>query len=269
MIELSTLDDERVAPYRWVADPRELAARGLFVAEGRLVVPRLLAASASPGRWFGQAHSVLLSPSALEQMQPVLAPYPQVPVYVVSQAVMNDLVGFNIHRGCLALGSRPDTPVLADINLAEARRIVVLEGVNNPDNAGGIFRSAAAFAVDVVALGPGCADPLYRKAIRTSMGASLEVPFARAEPWPDALDRLKRAGFQVAALTTNPAARPLHRFSLRGGRVALLAGAEGTGLSEIAVAAADVQLTIPMSGRVDSLNVSTAVAVALYHVSLD
>ena len=176
MISIPCSDDERVAPYRLVADPRRLEAEGLFVAEGRLVVPRLLAASSRPGRWSGAAHSVLLSPSALEHMHSQLEPYPQVPVFVVPQPVMNELVGFNIHRGCLALGRRPVMPSLAEMNLETATRVVVLEGVNNPDNIGGIFRSAAAFSADLVALGPACADPLYRKSIRTSIGATLDVP---------------------------------------------------------------------------------------------
>jgi tRNA G18 (ribose-2'-O)-methylase SpoU len=265
---VASLDDERVAPYRWVADPRRLEAEGLFVAEGRLVVPQLLAASSRPGRWFNAAHSLLLSPSAFEHIQSQLEPYPQVPVYVVPQPLMNDLVGFNIHRGCLALGRRPLTPVLDAVDLEPSTRVIVLEGVNNPDNIGGIFRSAAAFNADLVALGPACADPLYRKSIRTSIGATLAVPCAQAEPWPQALDQLKRAGFRVIALSTAPGSTPLPQLRATPARIALLAGAEGTGLSEVALAAADECVTIPMSGCVDSLNVATALAIALYHVSL-
>jgi tRNA G18 (ribose-2'-O)-methylase SpoU len=264
---LTSLDDERVAAYQWLADPKRLEAEGLFVAEGRLVVPQLLAASSRPGRWAGAAHSVLLSPAAYAHMQSQLAPYPEVPVFVVPQPAMNELVGFNIHRGCLALGRRPLTPGLDELDLAAATRVVVLEGVNNPDNIGGIFRSAAAFNADFVALGPGCADPLYRKSIRTSIGATLDVPYAKAEPWPPALDQLKRAGFRVVALTTATTAAALASLTGRA-RMALLAGAEGTGLSDLALAAADERVTIPMSGRVDSLNVGTALAIALYHVSL-
>ena len=157
---------------------------------------------------------------------------------------------------------------LDQVDLAAATRVVVLEGVNNPDNVGGIFRSAAAFNADLVALGPACADPLYRKSIRTSIGATLDVPYAQAEPWPQALDQLKGAGFRVIALTTAASGTPLPQLSAAHERIALLAGAEGTGLSDIALAAADERVTIPMSGRVDSLNVGTALAIALYHVSL-
>jgi tRNA G18 (ribose-2'-O)-methylase SpoU len=268
MISIASLDDERVAPYRWVADPRRLEAEGLFVAEGRLVVPQLLDASSRPGRFAGAAHSVLLSPSAHEHLRPQLDSYPQVPIFVVPQAVMNELVGFNMHRGCLALGRRPVTPALDALDLGAAARVIVLEGVNNPDNIGGVFRSGAAFNADLVALGPGCADPLYRKSIRTSIAATLEVPYAQAEPWPQALDQLKRSGFRVVALTTAAFATPLPQLSARHPRLALLAGSEGSGLSDTALAAADERVTIPMSGRVDSLNVATALAIALYHVSL-
>ena len=263
-----SLEDERVAPYRWVANSGRLEAEGLFVAEGRLVVPQLLAASSRPGRWHGTAHSVLLSPAAFEHMESQLEPFPHVPVYVVPQPVMNELVGFNIHRGCLALGRRPVTPPLHAVDLESALRVIVLEGVNNPDNIGGIFRSASAFNADLIALGPACADPLYRKSIRTSIGATLDVPYAQAEPWPHALHQLKRAGFRVIALSTAPNATPLAQLNARHARIALLAGAEGTGLSTMALDAADECVTIPMSGRVDSLNVGTALAIALYHVSL-
>lgn len=240
----------------------------MFVAEGRLVVSRLLEASARAGVWRGAAQSVLLSPAAFAQMESIVSAHPDVPVYVVPQPVMNDVVGFNIHRGCLALARRPEVPALTRETVEALSRVVVLEGVNNPDNIGGVFRSAAALGAGLVALGPACGDPLYRKAVRTSMGAALEVPYVRAAPWPGALARLRDAGFALVALTPAPDALPLPRLRLASSRVALIAGAEGTGLSEAALAAADVRVAIPMSGRVDSLNVSTAVAIALYHVSV-
>ena len=268
MIPVAALDDDRVAGYRLVADPHALAARGWFVAEGRLVVSRLLEASARPGPWSGTAQSVLLSPAAFAQMEPVVSAHPDVPIYMVPQGVMNDVVGFNIHRGCLALARRPGVPALTRETVEALTRVVVLEGVNNPDNIGGVFRSAAALGAELVVLGPSCGDPLYRKAVRTSMGATLEVPYVRAEPWPGALALLRDAGFVLVALTPAADALPLPDLTPAGRRVALLAGAEGLGLTEAAVAAADVRVAIPMSGRVDSLNVSTAVAIALYHVSV-
>lgn len=264
---ITSLDDARVDAYRWVADPARLEADGWFVVEGRLVVPRLLEASTRPGRWAGTAHSVLLSPTALAPLRDLLAGYPEVPVHVAPQAVMNALVGFNIHRGCLALGRRPATATLTAEVLTAARRVVVLEGVNNPDNIGGIFRSAAAFGVDLVVLGPDCGDPLYRKAIRTAMGATLSVPYVSVADWPAALAQLDAAGLCLAALTPDAAAMPLPRFRPVPERVALLAGAEGPGLTPLAQAAAHTRLRIPMTDQVDSLNVATAVAVALYHLT--
>ncbi len=268
VIHVADLGDPRVRDYRLVADPHALEARGWFVAEGRLVVARLLEASARPGRWFGATSSILLSPAAFAQMTPLVAAHPDVPVYVVPQPIMNDVVGFNIHRGCLALARRPEMLALTRETVEPLSRVVVLEGVSNPDNIGGVFRSAAALGADLVALGPSCGDPLYRKAVRTSMGATLEVPCARADPWPGALALLRDAGYLVVALTPNTDALPLPRLTPGAPRVALVAGAEGSGLSEAALAAADVRVTIPMSRRVDSLNVSTALAIALYHVSV-
>lgn len=268
MIAIPSLDDPRVAAYRAVADPVRLLADNLFVVEGRLVVPRLLDRSAERGRWAGAAQSVLLSPAAFDHMRDIVARHASVPVYVVPQAVMDGLVGFHMHRGCLALARRPAIPALTSDTLGDAGRLIVLEGVNNPDNIGGIFRSAAALGADLVVLGPACADPLYRKSVRTSMGATLEVPYVAAGDWPVALDVLTRAGIEIVALTTDSGACALPRFVPQAARLALLAGAEGPGLSHAALARADTRVTIPMTGRVDSLNVATAIAIALYHVGV-
>jgi tRNA G18 (ribose-2'-O)-methylase SpoU len=268
VIPVASLDDPRVAAYRWVAQPERLLDDGLFAVEGRLVVPRLLALSAEPGRWFGAAVSALLSPAAYERMHAVIDAYATVPSYVAPQQVIDGLVGFNMHRGCLALAKRPPAHFIDSYDLSDSHRAIVLEGVNNPDNVGGIFRSAAAFDAGLVMLGPSCADPLYRKLIRTSMGATLEVPYVSSGEWPAALDRLRDQDFEVAALTTDNAAVPIDQYRPKKARVALLAGAVGPGLSDSALARADVHVTIPMPGRVDSLNVATAVAIALYHVTV-
>jgi tRNA G18 (ribose-2'-O)-methylase SpoU len=268
VIAVASLDDPRVAPYQWVAAPQRLLDEGLFVIEGRLVVPRLLALSEQAGRWAGAAQSVLLSPTAFEKMRTVFERYTTLPTYVAPQAVMDALVGFNMHRGCLALARRPDVPVLEPGAIDAARSLLVLEGVNNPDNIGGIFRSAAAFGVDLIVLGPGCADPLYRKSVRTSMGATLDVAYASSGDWPAALDTIRAHGCEVVALTTDATALPLDRFTASEPRVALLAGAEGPGLSDAALARAHLSVTIRMTDRVDSLNVATAVSIALYHVGL-
>ena len=258
---VASLDDARVAHYRHLGDPAYLRAHGLFVAEGRLVVRRLLT---SP-HW--HTESVLVTPAAFENLASILADLKSSPpIYVVDQAEMNDLVGFNIHRGCLALAARPDERLLSATDLDGVARVLILEGVNNPDNVGGIFRSAAAFGVDLVVLGPQCGDPLYRKAVRTSMAATLAVPFVFADAWPDAIGTLRASGFSIVALTPDAQAPPLDDVSQASSRVALLAGAEGDGLTRAALDAADRCARIPMTTRVDSLNVTTAASIAMYHV---
>ncbi|MFN2444133.1 MAG: TrmH family RNA methyltransferase [Vicinamibacterales bacterium] len=261
MIQLAALDDARVREYQATARPEALRAAGLFVAEGRLVVQRLLESHRFVIR------SVLVTHAALDSLRALLdAHAPSVPVYVIGQDQMNAVVGFDIHRGCLALAERPLTLVFDALSLSSMCRIVVLEGVSNPDNVGGVFRNAAAFDVDLVVLGPNCGDPLYRKAIRTSMASSLLVPFAAARQWPGAIGQLAAAGFQTVALTPSPDAVSLRHVSL-GPRTALLLGSEAEGLSREALAAASVRTRIAMGGRIDSLNVATAAAVALYQLA--
>lgn len=259
MLPITSSEDPRLDDYHLVAAPDELRARGLFVAEGRLVLPRLLDA---PGL---RTRSVLVTPAAAASLGPRLASA-TVPVYVASREVMGRVAGFDIHRGCLALAERPAPVALDALPLDRLRRVVVLEGVSNPDNIGGIFRSAAAFDAEAVVLGPACGDPLYRKAIRTSMGATLGVPFVDAGAWPEALQRLRDAGLPLVALT--PAGSGTLPGLDVGPRVALLVGAEGPGLSPAAVAAASHRVRIPTSDRVDSLNVATATSIALYAISV-
>jgi tRNA G18 (ribose-2'-O)-methylase SpoU len=267
VIPIDDLADPRVADYRNVPDPELLRGRGVFVAEGRYVVRRLLATTRFVTR------SLLLTPAAYDSLADVHTHRDSLPTYLVSQDAMNAITGFNIHRGCLAIGERPASVPWQTL-ARDARRLVVLEGVANADNIGGVFRNAAALGADAVLLGPSCTDPLYRKAIRTSMGAALQVPFARMEQWPDDLVRLRASGVTLLALT--PAAdaielAQLHQpaVSQRVGiadRVALLLGHEGEGLSHAAVRAADVRVRIPMEAGVDSLNVATAAAIALYEL---
>ncbi len=178
---------------------------------------------------------------------------------------MNEIVGFNIHRGCLALAERPPRQTLNQLPIGSLSRVLVLEGVNNPDNVGGLFRSAAAFGVEAVVLGPSCGDPLYRKAIRTSMAATLQVPFVDAGDWSSALTALRAEGLRLLALSTSREARPLGEFPRDLGRVALMVGNEGQGLSTTALAAADDHVRIPMTSYVDSLNVTVAASIALHH----
>jgi tRNA G18 (ribose-2'-O)-methylase SpoU len=253
------VSDPGVAEYRLLSDPVALARAGLFVAEGRLVVRRLL----EGGRFV--TRSVLVTEAARTALQHVLDAA-NVPVLVVDQSTMNEVAGFNIHRGCLALAERPARAGLRDLKLDDARLIVVLEGVNNPDNVGGIFRSAAAFGVNAVILGPSCSDPLYRKSVRTSMAATLAVPFANADAWPHAIADLRAAGFSVLALTPSSDARSIERLPPLD-RVAILVGAEGDGLSAAAMEAADYRVQIPMHSAADSLNVTVAASITMYMVS--
>jgi tRNA G18 (ribose-2'-O)-methylase SpoU len=265
IIPIDDPGDARLADYRGVSDPELLRRRQRFVAEGRLVVRRLL----TGGRLI--AESVLLTAPALDNLADLLPHrYPELPVYVVSQAVMNDLAGFNIHRGCLAIGLRPPRLSTAQLlDTVDLGRLVVLEGVSNADNVGGIFRSTAALGGDAVLLGPHCCDPLYRKAIRTSIGASLEVPFAFAGAWPADLELLRGAGFTIVALATSAEAPRIETLAtdlVTQPRVALLAGAEGAGLSPEAHAAADLQIRIAMRPGIDSLNVAVALSITLHRV---
>jgi len=256
VIHIARLDDPRVADYAHVGDPVWLRQRGLFVAEGRFVVRRLFESST-----FG-VRSVLVTPAALAATKDVLET-DRPPIFVCEQQTMSELAGFNFHRGCLALGERPpqsDPRTWMD----RAHCILALEGVGNPDNVGGLFRVAAALGGGGVLLDGKCADPLYRKAIRTSMGAVFRVPFSVVDPWLPTIQTLGEV--DVVALTPNPSAtrladfardRPPHR------RIVLMLGAEGPGLSTEAITAATVAARIPVSAGVDSLNVVVAGGIAL------
>jgi tRNA G18 (ribose-2'-O)-methylase SpoU len=257
---IESVDDPRIAAYRDVPDRELVRSRGLFIAEGRLVVRRVV----EDARW--RVQSVLVSDAARQSLQPALdAIAPRVPVYVCAAADFRGITGYNLHRGCLALVERP-AALLPEALAEAARTIAVLEGLTNADNVGGIFRNAAAFGVDGVLLSPTCCDPFYRKAIRTSMGSVLQVPFARADAWPDELLRLRAAGFTIVVLTPREPSETLAAFAAdaRPNRVALVVGTEGAGLTAAVEALADRRVRIPIGDRVDSLNVAVAVGIALY-----
>ncbi len=270
IVQITDLDDPRIAGYRDVSDGSLLEEKGLFVAEGRLVVERLLA----DGRY--RVRSLLVTPavekgdgSLLRERQSTGA---RIPCFVASPDLMRGLTGFNFHRGCLALAERPAPAPAGDLlaGLAGSTTVVVLEDVTDADNVGSVFRNAAALGAGAVLLSPGCCDPLYRKAIRTSMAAVLRVPFARVAPWPDGLSALRAEGFTVVALTPALGAQDLAAFARDPGRpkrLALLVGTEGAGLSAAAAALADARVRIPMAPGVDSLNLATATGVALYELS--
>ena len=257
LIRIDSLDDPRVAAYRDIATPARLYEQSLFVAEGRLIVRRLL----DLRQW--RIDSILLTQPAAHSLDDVLDAT-NAPAYLVDQALMNEIAGFNIHRGCLALVRRPSADTLDRIAAGPLARVLVLEGVNNPDNIGGLFRTAAAFDIDLVVLGPDCGDPLYRKAVRTSMAATLTVPFVRASQWPGAIRDLRADGFTVVALTPNRTAAPLDGVFPHS-KLALLVGSEGDGLSPAAMTAATIRIRIPTTPDVDSLNVTVAASIAMYH----
>ena len=260
-VRISGTDDPRVAAFRDVADHDRLRERGLFVAEGRLVVDRLIRDRRV------EVRSLLLNGPAWRALEPALALLDEsVTAFVCETQDFEALTGYNIHRGCLALASRPLPLTLHDL-VANASSLVALEDVANADNVGGIFRNAAAFGVGGVLLSR-CADPLYRKAIRTSMAATLRVPFSEATDWPSALGRLRACGFQILALTPSESALDLDDFvrSAHHERIALLLGAEGAGLTREAEEAADARVRIAIRPEVDSLNVAVAAGIALHRL---
>jgi tRNA G18 (ribose-2'-O)-methylase SpoU len=255
---IGRFDDPRLADYARVGDAAWLREQGLFVAEGRLVVRRLL-----EDRRFDVA-SVVVTSAARAAMADLLDGQTACAVYVVAQDDLNALAGFNFHRGCLALAHRRAAASLDA--LLGAHLLVAVEEVGNPDNVGGIFRSALAFGAGGIVLDARSADPLYRKAIRTSMGASIRLPFAQVEQWPSALGRLREAGYRVLAFTPSTDAEHLDTVAPRPSeKVALLFGSEGDGLSAAAMEAGHQRVRIPVDPRSDSLNVAVAAGIALHH----
>lgn len=266
-LAIESLDDPRVADYRNVRDADLRVRDGLFIAEGRLNVKRLI--TVSPYR----TRSVFATLAGLRGIEPALARLAaQTPVYVAARPLLYAVVGYAMHRGCLAAGERGPEPelscLLASLLTGEpehARTLLVLEDVCNSENVGAIFRNALALGADAVVLTRGCVDPLYRRSIRVSMGAALRVPYARAHDGAAALDALTRAGFTSIALTTGGGAVPLARSGAAPHRVALWLGSEGFGLSASVLAQIERRVEIPMAPGADSLNVATASGIALYH----
>jgi len=262
LIRVDGPDDPRIADYHDVSDSELLRNRGLFVAEGRLVVQRVI----EDARF--SLRSLLMNETASRALAGTLANVsPDVPVFVCDSHDFLGITGFNLHRGCLAFVERP-APIASCEILRAAETIVILEGVTNADNVGGVFRNAAAFGAGGVMLSPTCCDPFYRKAIRTSMGATVHVPFARFEDWPGGLADVRATGFTLVALSPRPTSITLDSLvEARPARVALLLGTEGDGLSEAAVSAADLSVRIPITDAVDSLNLAVASGIALSRLS--
>jgi tRNA G18 (ribose-2'-O)-methylase SpoU len=244
--------DPRVADYVGLRDGH--TAEPVFIAEGITALQRLLE-SEYPVR------SVFVSDRKLSRVEPLLGDL-DAPLFVAPEHVLEATVGFNIHRGVIAAADRLPLPAPADL-LRDARRVAVLEGLNDLENVGSLFRNAAAFAIDAVLLDPRTVDPLYRRIVRVSLGNVLHIPFARIDPWPDALDVVRAAGFATLALTPALDATPIAELAAAPPeRVAFLLGAEGPGLSDAALVAADHRVRIPMADTVDSVNVATAAALA-------
>lgn len=229
---------------------------GFFVAEGALVIRQLLR-SRYPVR------AVLATPKGLAALQEDLGDV-DAPVYTVSQAVMASVAGFRFHRGALASAERRPQPALSEV-VAPADLVLMAEGVSDNENLGALFRNAAAFGVGAVVIDSTSADPLYRRSVRVSMGQVLHVPFTRVPSATEAVARLQDLGFEVAALTPAASAEDVGELVPRA-RQALLVGAEGPGLSDAALAAADRRVRLAMAPGVDSLNVATAAAIVLHHL---
>jgi len=235
-------------------------AEGIYLAESLKVIERALAAGHRP-------RSVLVLEKWLPEIEPMFAPW-DVPIYVGSPEVLEAVTGFVMHRGALASMHRPAALSVAEV-LQGARRVVVLEDIVDHTNVGAIFRAVAGLGADAVLVTPRCADPLYRRAVRVSMGAVLQIPWTRMGEWDDAGPRLRDAGFTIAALALSDDAVDLADFARTPPpRVALVLGTEGDGLSRDAIAAADTVVTIPMDRGIDSLNVAAAASVALWSLRL-
>ncbi|MFG2332041.1 TrmH family RNA methyltransferase [Streptomyces sp. NPDC048604] len=263
LITVDDPDDPRLRDYTGLTDVelrrRREPAEGLFIAEGEKVIRRAKQAGY-------EMRSMLLSAKWVDVMRDVIDEVPA-PVYAVQPDLAEQVTGYHVHRGALASMQRKPLPTAEEL-LLTARRVVVMESVNDHTNIGAIFRSAAALGMDAVLLSPDCADPLYRRSVKVSMGAVFSVPYARLDTWPKGLEAVREAGFKLLALTPAERAASIdeaapHKLE----RVALMLGAEGEGLSRQALMAADEWVRIPMAHGVDSLNVGAAAAVAFYAVA--
>ena len=280
IVELDDAADERLADYTRLTDValrrRLETERGLYMAESTKVIARAVEAGHAP-------RSFLMARRWYESMRPVIAAATgcggrddggDVPVFLAEEDLLRAITGFHLHRGALAAMHRPELAAVAELLAsarggAGARRIAVLEDLVDHTNVGAAFRSAAALGVDAVLVTPRCADPLYRRSVRVSMGTVFQVPWTRINAWPDP-GELRRAGFTVAALALSEDAVDLDDFAASpactapGSRVAVVLGTEGDGLAARTIAAADAVVRIPMAGGVDSLNVAAAAAVAFW-----
>lgn len=275
-VPIASSEDPELADYQRLTDvvlrAKHEPAKGLFIAEGATVIRRAIASGHRP-RSFVMAHKWV------ESLRDVLEQFPEVPVYVGDESQLEAITGFHVHRGALAAMHRPLLRPVGDVLIAAregqgARRVAVLEDIVDHTNVGALFRSAAALGVDAVLISPRCADPLYRRSIKVSMGTVFQVPWTRIEDWPNAprgsdgvggVELLKAHGFTVAALALSDDSISLDELEADPSeKLALVFGAEGDGLKQNTIAACDVTVRIPMAGGVDSLNVAAASAVAFW-----
>jgi tRNA G18 (ribose-2'-O)-methylase SpoU len=258
---IASADDERLADYRDLTDValrRTLEpAGGLYIAESSKVIARALAAGHTP-------RSVLVQEKWLSDLEAVLTAHPATPVYVVDAAIAEQLTGYAVHRGALAAMHRPPPRPVAEV-IADARLVVVLEDLVDHTNVGAIFRAAAGLGADAVLVTERCADPLYRRSVRVSMGTVFQVPWTRVDPWPGGVTALQEQGFVVAACALADDAVSLDALAHDPPeRLAVVLGTEGDGLTARTVAAVDTVVRIPMAPGVDSLNVAAASAVVFW-----
>ncbi len=240
---------------RRIREPEE----GIYLAEGNKVMARSIEAGHHP-------LAVLTEEKWLDSIAPIYVGYPEVPIYVGQTDVIERLTGYNMHRGSLAAMQRPVLADPADL-LRDARRVIILEDIVDHTNVGAIFRSVAGLGADAVFITPRCADPLYRRSVRVSMGTVLQVPWTRLPEWPDARTLLHTHEFHIAALALSHTAETLDQFAAHDyERIAFVVGTEGDGLSHTAIQSSDTVVTIPMREGVDSLNVAAASAVALWEL---
>lgn len=261
ILEVSDAQDRRLRDYVDLRDVhlRKLleTERGIFLAEGEKVIRRAIESGNTP-------RSFLMSPRWVETLADVLE-VTEAPCFVLNDGAIESLTGFHVHRGALASLERPALPEPATV-LAGAKRIVVVEDLMDHTNVGAIFRSVAALGFDAILLSPRCADPLYRRAIKVSMGSVFWLPYARIEDWYGAPELLKAAGFTTYAMTLSDDSIPLDEVPKGVDKLALIVGSEGHGLSERWAAGADFRVKIPMAPEIDSLNVAASVAVACWEL---
>lgn len=259
MREITDVHDERLADYVSLREAQLRlsyeAEHGLFIAEGDKVIRRAVAAGYRPRSFF-------LAQRWVDSLSDVIADAPEAPCYVADEDLIEDVTGFHVHRGALASMLRKPLPTMGDV-IADAARVVVLEDLVDHTNVGAVFRNAAAMGWDAVLLSPRCSDPLYRRAIKVSMGAVFAIPYARVENWFATPAELRKAGITTVALTPAEDSLDIDAIVVPD-RCALLVGTEGDGLSGRWMIDADRRVHIPMAAGIDSLNVAAAAAVACY-----